>query len=151
MSAIFVSFFRFWIIVIFSKEALMIYSLGLYHIVTIEQMHARIKNLRHGFLIERVKRQMRCLSLSSAHSWRDWSWIYTDICFRKKRLKYAISFDFEIFKGMSHNLEPLSFQKTYGLSGFMREMKALQRSARGRSWTLADTLNVDWLLKVRFY
>ena len=53
--------------------------------------------------------------------------------FAKKRLKYAISYDFEIFKGMSHNLELLSFQKMYGLSGFMREMKALQRSARGQS------------------
>ena len=30
--------------------------------------NARIKNLRHDFLIERVKRQMRCLSFSSAHS-----------------------------------------------------------------------------------
>ena len=28
----------------------------------------------------------------------------------------------------------------YGFSRFMREMKALQRSARGRSWTLADNL-----------
>jgi len=33
----------------------------------------------------------------------------------QKRLNYAISYDFEIFKGMSHNLELLSFQKMCGL------------------------------------
>jgi len=48
-------------------------------------------------------------------------------------LSQKISYNFEIFKGMSHNLELLSFQKMYGLSGFTREMKALKRSARGRS------------------
>ena len=39
-----------------------------------ERTNERIKNLRHGFLVERVrgKKQMRCLSLSSAHSQRDW-------------------------------------------------------------------------------
>ena len=52
---------------------------------------------------------------------------------QKKRFNYALSYDFEIFKGMSHNLELLSFQKMYGLLGFIRKMKALQRSARGRS------------------
>ena len=41
---------------------------------------------------------------------------------------------------MSHNLELLSFQKMYGLLGFIRKIKALQRSARGRSWRVADTL-----------
>ena len=43
-----------------------------------------------------------------------------------------LSYDFEIFKGMSHNLEIFSFQKMFGLLGFIREMKALQRSPRGR-------------------
>ena len=37
----------------------------------------------------------------------DWSWIYTEKCFRKKCLNYAISHDFEIFKGMIHNIETL--------------------------------------------
>ena len=37
---------------------------------------------------------------------------------------------------MSHNLEILSSQKMYGLLGFIREMKALQRSAG-----VADTLS----------
>ena len=60
--------------------------------------------------------------------------------FAKKRLNYALSYDFEIFKRMSHNLELLSFQKMCGLFGFIRKMKALQRSARGRSWRVADTL-----------
>ena len=46
------------------------------------------------------------------------------------QLRYLISYDFEIFKVMSHNLEILSFQKMYGLLGLIREMKALQRSAR---------------------
>ena len=46
---------------------------------------------------------------------------------------YALSHDFEIFKGMTHNLELLSFQKMFGLSGFIGKIKALQRSARGRS------------------
>ena len=41
---------------------------------------------------------------------------------------------------MSHNLELLSFQKMYGLLGFTKKMKALQRSAWGRSWRVADTL-----------
>ena len=50
----------------------------------------------------------------------------------QKSSQLRISYDFEIFKGMSHNLEILSFQKMYGLLGFIREMKALQRSARGR-------------------
>ena len=45
----------------------------------------------------------------------------------------SLSYDFEIFKGMSHNLELLSFQKMSGLLGFIRKMKALQRSARERS------------------
>ena len=58
---------------------------------------------------------------------------YLDICLCKNRLNYALSYDFEIFKGMSHNLELLSFQKMYGLLGFIRKMKALQRSARGQS------------------
>ena len=51
----------------------------------------------------------------------------------EKRLNYALSYDSEIFKEMSHNLELLSFQKMYGLLGFIRKMKALQRSAHGRS------------------
>ena len=42
---------------------------------------------------------------------------------------------------MSHNLELLSFQKMYGLLEFIRKMKVLQRSARRRSWRVADTLN----------
>ena len=41
--------------------------------------------------------------------------------FSQKRLNYTISYDF-------HNLEILSFQTMYGLLGFIREMKALQRS-----------------------
>ena len=56
-----------------------------------------------------------------------------DICLRIKRLNYALSYDFEIFNGMSHSLELLSFQKMYGLLGFIKKMKVLQRSARGRS------------------
>ena len=52
---------------------------------------------------------------------------------RKKLLNCALCYDFEIFKGMSHNLELLSFQKMYGLLEFIRKMKVLQRSARGRS------------------
>ena len=51
---------------------------------------------------------------------------------KTSQLRYLISYDFKIFKGMSHNLEILSFQKMYGLLGFIREMKALQRSVRGR-------------------
>ena len=47
---------------------------------------------------------------------------------------------FEIFKRMTPNLELLSFQKMCGLLGFIRKMKALQRSARGQSRTVADTL-----------
>jgi len=40
----------------------------------------------------------------------------SDICFCKKPVNYAfISYDFEIFKEMSHNLEQLSFQKMCGL------------------------------------
>ena len=34
-----------------------------------------------------------------------------DMCLRKNRLNYALSYEFEIFKGMSHNLELLSFHK----------------------------------------
>ena len=41
---------------------------------------------------------------------------------------------------MSHNLKLLSCQKMYGLLEFIRKLKALQRSARGRSWRVADTL-----------
>ena len=39
---------------------------------------------------------------------------------KKNRLNYALSYDFEIFKGMSHDLELLSFQKMYGLLEFIR-------------------------------
>ena len=42
---------------------------------------------------------------------------------------------------MSHNLELFSFQKMCSLLGFIRKMKALQRSARGWSWRVADTLS----------
>ena len=42
----------------------------------------------------------------------------------KKRLNYALSYDFDIFKGMSHNLELSNFQKTCGLLGFIRKIKA---------------------------
>ena len=52
---------------------------------------------------------------------------------RKKCLNYGLSYDSEIFKGMNHNLELLSFQKMYGLLEFTRKMKALQQFARGRS------------------
>ena len=45
--------------------------------------------------------------------------------FAKKVSNYALSYDFEIFKGMNHNLELLSFQKMFGLLGFIRKMKAL--------------------------
>ena len=48
------------------------------------------------FLVERAKKQMQYLSFSSAHCERDWSWIYTDTCFRKKRLNYALSYNSEI-------------------------------------------------------
>ena len=41
-----------------------------------------------------------------------------------------LSYDFEIFKGMSHNLELLSFQKMCGLSRFIRKMKALQTCSK---------------------
>ena len=58
------------------------------------------------------------------------------------RLNYALSYHFEIFKEMSHNLELLSFQKMCGLSGFIREARALQRSARGRSW------RADWYFEL---
>ena len=71
----------------------------------------------------------------------NWSCIYTDICFRKKRLNYALSYNFEIFKGMSHNLELLCFQKMCGLLRFMRKTKALQRSARVLSWRVAGTFS----------
>ena len=41
--------------------------------------------------------------------------LYTPTCeiptLKKKRLNYALSYDFGIFKGMSHNLELLSFKK----------------------------------------
>ena len=50
----------------------------------------------------------------------------------QKTPSIIISHDFQIFKGMSHNLEILRFQKMDGLLGFIKEMKALQRSARGR-------------------
>ena len=33
-----------------------------------KRTNAHVKTLRRGFLVERVKKQMRCLSLSSAHS-----------------------------------------------------------------------------------
>ena len=39
----------------------------------------------------------------------------------QNRLNYALSYYFEIFKGMSHNLELLSFQKMYGLSGVYKK------------------------------
>ena len=39
----------------------------------------------------------------------------------QKRLNYALSYDFEIFKGTSHNLELLSFQKMYGLLGVYKK------------------------------
>ena len=52
---------------------------------------------------------------------------------QKNNLNYALSYDFEIFNGMNHNLELLSFQKMYGLLAFIRKMKVLQQSARGRS------------------
>ena len=51
----------------------------------------------------------------------------------QKNVSITLSYDFEIIKGMSHNLELLSFQKMCDLSGFIRKMKALQRSARARS------------------
>ena len=51
----------------------------------------------------------------------------------QKHLNYALSYDFEVFKRESRNLELLSFQKMYGLLGFMRKMEVLQRSACGRS------------------
>ena len=38
-----------------------------------------------------------------------------------------------LIKGMSHNLELLSFQKMRGLLGFVTKMKALQRSVHGWS------------------
>ena len=67
VSAIFVFFFRFRSILIFSKEVLIICLLWLYPIVTNEQMHVS-KIWDTVFLAERVKKQMRCLSFSSAHS-----------------------------------------------------------------------------------
>ena len=42
---------------------------------------------------------------------------------KKKCLNHARSCDFEIFKGMSHNLELLRFQKMCGLLGFIGEIK----------------------------
>ena len=64
-SMIFV-FFRFQIIIIFSKEVLMICPLWPYPIVTKEQMH--VLKIWDSFLVERAKKQMRCLSFSPAHS-----------------------------------------------------------------------------------
>ena len=51
----------------------------------------------------------------------------------QKPLNYPLSYDSEIFKGMSHNLELLIVQKICGLLGFIRKMKVPQQSARGES------------------
>ena len=51
--------------------------------------------------------------------------------FAKKRLNYALSYDFEIFKGMSHNLE----QKMCGLPhGVYRKNESA--TAIPRAWTV---------------
>ena len=42
----------------------------------------------------------------------------------KKRLNYAISYNFEISKGMSHNLELSSFQKMHGLKVYKKNESA---------------------------
>ena len=39
--------------------------------------------------------------------------------FAEKPLNYAMSYDFEIVKGMNHDLELLSFQKMCGLWRFI--------------------------------
>ena len=134
-AAIFVFFFHFRII-IFSKESAHDLSpLTLCYCPT--RTNARVKNLRHGFLAERAKKKMQCFSFSSAHSQWGWGWFYTNICFCQS-LNYTLSYDFEIFEGMSHNLELLSFQRMCGLLGFIRKMKALQRSVHRQSWRVAE-------------
>ena len=39
---------------------------------------------------------------------------------QQKRLNYALSYNFEIFKGMSHNVKLFSFQKMCGLLRFKK-------------------------------
>jgi len=83
----------------------------------LKKTNARVKNLRHGFLVERVKKKLKCdvyRSLPLILSWTGVEFPQT-YAFAKKRLNYAISYDFEIFKGKSRNLELLSFQKMCGL------------------------------------
>ena len=64
----------------------------------------------------------------------------------EKLPKFEKTLSFSFFKGIIiHNLEFLSFQKMCGLYGFLFKTQALERSARGRSWRVADTLNSPYL------
>ena len=58
------------------------------------------------FLEKRVKKQMRCFrSIPLALSGTGVEFTKTYAFAKKKRLNCALSYNFEILKGMSHNLE----------------------------------------------
>ena len=70
-----------------------------------------VKNLRYAFLIESVKKQMRCLSLIlSAGTGVEFTQTYV---FEKNVSIKLLRFGY--FKEMSHNLKLLSFQKMCGV------------------------------------
>ena len=104
-----------------------------------KRINAHVKNLRHGFLVERVKKQMRCL-LFSLLIFSGTGVEFTQTCAFAKNISIMLSHDFGIFKGMSPNQELLSCKKMCGLLGFLTKMKVLQQSTHVRSWSVADTV-----------
>ena len=113
---------------------------------------------RHPFLVQRVKNQMRFLSLSSTsfpgsllftplgrEEERPWErgcaffrsfsaslevYLHRHMLLRKtSKVEKPLSFSF--FKGIIHNLELLSFYKFAVCMGFLFKTQARERSARG--------------------
>jgi len=77
--------------------------------------NALAKNLRHGFLVERVEKRMRCLLFSSVYFRREWNMNYRDVYFYTKRSNFETHLSKSFLLVQIHNLELL----IYGLYGFL--------------------------------
>ena len=65
------------------------------------------------------------LLASSVYFWLDWTSIYSGTHFHKNLLISKSRQYFDFLNGISNNLELLSFQKMYGLWGYLLKAKAL--------------------------
>ena len=90
-----------------------------------KRTNALDKNLRHGFLVKRERRgcELHWL-LPFIFGWLGLKFTVTPTFTKSFSFLYGVNI-LIFFKGISNNLELISFQKMYGLWGYLLKVKAL--------------------------